>query len=46
VRNFPENVSRIRKRNRIKDGGNTYLFFIKSLDDSLQVLACEPVKAI
>ena len=46
VRNFPENVSRIRKRNRIKDGGNTYLFFIKSLDDSLQVLACEPVKVI
>ncbi len=40
VRNFPESVAVLRKRNRIRDGGATYLFFIRSLDESLRVLEC------
>ena len=43
TRNFPESVAVIRKRNRISDGGTTYLFFIRCMDDSLQVLVTEPV---
>ena len=42
-RNFPEDVARIRKRNRIKSGGNTYLFFVRAADDALRVLAAEAV---
>jgi hypothetical protein len=41
TRNFPESVAVVRKRNRIRDGGDTYLFFIRSLDESLRVLACQ-----
>jgi hypothetical protein len=37
-RNFPESVAAIRKRNRIKDGGSTYLFFVRCRDESLYVL--------
>lgn len=43
TRNFPESVAVIRKRNRISDGGNTYLFFIRCMDESLRVLVAEPV---
>jgi hypothetical protein len=42
-RNFPESVATIRKRNRIADGGTTYLFFVRCLDDSLCVLETIPV---
>ena len=42
-RNFPEPVATIRKRNRIKDGGTIYLFFVRCTDDSLCVLETEPV---
>jgi hypothetical protein len=41
-RNFPESVAVIRKRNRIKDGGTTYLFFVRCMDDSLCVLETIP----
>jgi hypothetical protein len=40
VRNFPDSVAALRKRNKIKDGGSIYLFFIRSLDAALRVLAC------
>lgn len=43
ARNFPEPVARIRKRNRITDGGDTYLFFVRCMDQSLRVLQTEPV---
>ena len=43
TRNFPESVAKIRKRNRIRDGGSTYLFFAKCLDESLQVLEAKPL---
>ncbi|MCO5723291.1 class I SAM-dependent methyltransferase [Robiginitalea marina] len=43
ARNFPETVARIRQRNRIADGGDTYLFFVRCMDESLQVLDGVPV---
>ena len=42
TRNFPESVARIRKRNRIRDGGATYLFFVRCKDESLCVLVSDP----
>ena len=42
-RNFPEDVARIRKRNRIKSGGATYLFFVRVADEGLRVLEAEAV---
>ncbi|MGB5190271.1 THUMP-like domain-containing protein [Robiginitalea sp.] len=43
TRNFPESVATVRKRNRIKDGGETYLFFVRSQDESLRVLDCRRI---
>ncbi len=40
TRNFPETVAAIRKKFRIKDGGNTYLFFIRSISEKPMVLVC------
>ncbi|MCR9228321.1 MAG: class I SAM-dependent methyltransferase [Flavobacteriaceae bacterium] len=41
TRNFPISVAELRKKHKIKDGGNQYLFFTKSLNDTLVVLDCE-----
>lgn len=43
VRNFSESVDQIRKRTGIKSGGETYLFFVKILDDAYKVLVTETV---
>jgi hypothetical protein len=43
ARNFPESVATIRKRNRIEDGGETYLFFMRTQDESLRVMDCQRV---
>lgn len=43
TRNFPESVEAIRRRSRIKPGGDTYLFFVKISDESLKVLVTEAV---
>lgn len=40
IRNFPESVASIRKKHKIKDGGDTYLFFTKNMDNNLTVLVC------
>ncbi|MBX2829453.1 MAG: class I SAM-dependent methyltransferase, partial [Flavobacteriaceae bacterium] len=40
VRNFPESVATLRKKWRIKDGGQVYLFFTKDKNESLIVLRC------
>lgn len=40
TRNFPETVAQIRKKTKIKDGGNTYLFFTTNLHAEKQVLLC------
>lgn len=38
TRNFPENVAQIRKKFKIKDGGNTYLFFTTDLNNNKIVI--------
>lgn len=43
TRNFPESVDLIRKRNRIRPGGEEYLFFVRVADNSLKVLRTDKV---
>lgn len=43
TRNFPLSVAELRKKHKIKDGGNRYVFFTKAFNDSLLVLDCEKV---
>ena len=43
TRNFPETVAQIRKKTKIKDGGNQYLFFTTNLNNKHIVLICEKV---
>ncbi len=43
VRNFPESVATIRKKFKIIDGGNTYLFFFKNCKEHYQILICSKV---
>lgn len=40
TRNFPETVAQIRKKTKIKDGGNSYLFFTTNLENRKNVLVC------
>ena len=40
TRNFPESVAIIRKKWRIKEGGDTYLFFVTIENDQKVVLVC------
>ena len=40
TRNFPETVAKIRQRHGIKDGGDSYLFFITDQASRLRVLLC------
>ena len=40
TRNFPESVEQIKKRFKLKDGGNTYLFFTTNIQDEKIVLVC------
>lgn len=44
VRNFPIKVEEIRKKWKIKDGGDTYLFFTTLLDDTKAVLFCKKLQ--
>ena len=43
VRNFPETVAQIRKKTKLKEGGNAYLFFTTDLENKHIVLICEKV---
>ncbi|WP_313777825.1 class I SAM-dependent methyltransferase [Flagellimonas meishanensis] len=43
TRNFPISVAAIRKKHKIKDGGDAYLFFTTDLNDGLTVLECKKV---
>lgn len=43
TRNFPESVSEIRKKTKLKDGGNQYLFFTTDINNKHIVLICEKV---
>lgn len=40
TRNFPDSVAIIRKKYKIKDGGDIYLFFTTNLEDKLVVINC------
>ncbi len=40
TRNFPENVATVRKKFKISDGGDTYLFFVTDLNEVRTVLCC------
>lgn len=44
TRNFPDSVEVIRKKLKIKDGGDHYLFFTTNLKDEKIVLVCRKVK--
>ncbi len=43
TRNFPETVAEIRKKTKLKDGGNLYLFFTTNLNNEKIVLVCTKV---
>ena len=43
VRNFPESVSELKKRWKIKDGGEQYVFFTTGNDDKKMMLICEKI---
>lgn len=43
TRNFPQTVEQIRKKTKLKDGGNQYLFFTTDLDGKHIILICEKV---
>ncbi|WP_272149048.1 THUMP-like domain-containing protein [Tenacibaculum aiptasiae] len=40
TRNFPKTVAQIRLETKIKDGGDTYLFFTKNLNNELIIVDC------
>ncbi|WP_298116947.1 class I SAM-dependent methyltransferase [Flavobacterium sp.] len=44
VRNFPETVENIRKKWKIKDGGNQYCFFTTDINNNKIVLICTKIK--
>jgi hypothetical protein len=43
TRNFPETVENIRKKWKIKDGGNIYCFFTTDKNDNKIVLICTKI---
>lgn len=43
TRNFPETVETIRKKFKIKDGGNQYCFFTTNVNDEKIVLICTKI---
>ena len=44
TRNFPETVSQLRKKFKIDDGGNIYLFFTTNLKNEKIVIMCSKVE--
>lgn len=44
TRNFPLSVAELRKKHKIRDGGDTYLFFTKTASNALVVVKCKKVK--
>lgn len=43
TRNFPESVATLRKKWKIADGGNVYLFFVTNSEDDRVMLICSKV---
>ena len=46
TRNFPESVENIRKKWKIKDGGNRYCFFTTDMNNDKIVLICTKIKVL
>jgi len=46
TRNFPESVALIRKKWKIKEGGNSYLFFTTLMDNQKVVLVCKKMNEV
>ena len=44
IRNFPETVAQIRKKWKIKDGGNDYLFFTSLENNERVVISGKPIR--
>jgi hypothetical protein len=44
IRNFPETVESIRKKWKIKEGGNQYCFFTTDENDNKIVLICKKIE--
>lgn len=40
IRNFPISVAEIRKKTKIKEGGNTYMFFTTNMENKLIIIIC------
>ena len=43
IRNFPESVSTLRKKWKIEDGGDVYLFFTTNCENRKQMLICSKI---
>ena len=43
TRNFPETVANLRKKHKIKDGGEVYMFFTKNMNEKYIVLVCTKI---
>ncbi len=43
TRNFPESVETLRKKWKITDGGDVYLFFVTNLEDKKEMIICSKV---
>jgi hypothetical protein len=43
TRNFPKTVAQIRKETKIKDGGNTYIFFTTDVNNKASLIICKKV---
>ena len=43
TRNFPETVAQIRKKTKLKEGGNKYLFFTTNLTNKYVIIICHKI---
>lgn len=43
TRNFPASVAELRKKHKIKDGGDVYLFFTTNINSKLIILNCNKI---
>ncbi len=44
TRNFPESVETLRKKWKIADGGDVYLFFFTNLEDKKEMIVCSKIQ--
>jgi 16S rRNA G966 N2-methylase RsmD len=44
TRNFPDSIEQIKKKLKLSDGGNHYLFATRDLNDKLVLISCEKIE--